>query len=245
VHGKINESLRLVNQVTAYNASHGNAETPLTAATLDSAIVEALFRDSKDKALTLIEAGLRRIPLSSLPPLERPYAALAQAYALAGRADLARAMLTEFERTAQSMPPSAAEQGRHSINSAIALAEKHYLDAAHESEATYVGVCGTCSSAVTGMAFDLARQPDSAIAAFTKFVGSTSLNGRFNTDGFFLAGSYKRLGELWEAKGDRAKAASYYAKFIDLWKDADPELQPKVTEVRKRLARLSETEPHS
>jgi eukaryotic-like serine/threonine-protein kinase len=245
VHGKIKESLRLVNQVTAYNASHGNAAAPLTAATLDSAIVEALFRDSKDKALALIEAGLRRIPLSSLPPLERPYAALAQAYALAGRADLARAMLTEFERTASSMPQSVAEQGRHAINSAIALAEKRYLDAAHESEATYVGVCGTCSSAVTGMAFDLAQQPDSAIAAFTKFVGSTSLNGRFNTDAFFLAGSYKRLGELWDAKGDRAKAASYYAKFIDLWKDADPELQPKVAEARKRLARLSETEPRS
>jgi hypothetical protein len=38
---------------------------------------------------------------------------------------------------------------------------------------------------------------------------------------------------------------NYYTKFIDLWKDADPDLQPKVTEVRKRLARLSETEPRS
>jgi thiaminase len=123
------------------------------------------------------------------------------------------------------------------------LAEHRYLDAAHESEATNVGVCGTCSSAITGQAYDLAQQPDSAIAAFTKYVESTSLNGRYTTDAFFLAGSYKRLGELWEAKGDRAKAANYYAKFIELWKDADPELQPKVAEVRKRLARLSETEP--
>jgi len=245
VHGKVNESLRLISQVAAYNASHGNPAAPLTAATLDSAIVEVLFHDSKDKALALIEAGLRRIPLSSLPPLERPYPALAQAYGLVGRADLARVMLAEFERNAASMPSRTAEQGRHSINNAIAMAEHRYLDAAHESEATSVGVCGSCTAAATGIAFDLAQQPDSAIAAFTRFVNSTSINGRFGTDGFFLAGSYKRLGELWEAKGDRAKAASNYTKFVELWKDADPDLQPKVAEVRRRLARLSETEPRS
>jgi tetratricopeptide (TPR) repeat protein len=243
VHGKVNESLRLVNQVAAYNATHGNPAAPFTAATLDSAIVEVLFRDSKAKALVLIEAGLRRTPLSSLPPLERPYVPLAEAYALAGRPDLARTVLTEFERIAPAMPYRAAREGRHSINSMIALAEHRYLDAAHESEATNVGVCGTCSAAVTGLAYDLAQQPDSAIAAFTKYVQSTSLNGRFSSDGFFLAGSYKRLGELWEAKGDRAKAATYYTKFLELWKDADPDLQPKVAEVRKRLARLGDTEP--
>jgi tetratricopeptide (TPR) repeat protein len=245
VHGKLNESLRLISQVAAYSAAHGSPVALLAAASLDSAIVEALFRESKTKALALIEAGLRRTPLSSLPPLERPYVSLAQAYALAGQPDLARTMLAEFERIAPTMPFRAASEGGHSINSVIALAEHRYLDAAHESEATNVGVCGTCSAPLTGMAFDLAQQPDSAIAAFTKYVESTSLSGRLNTDGFFLAGSYKRLGELWEAKGDRAKAASYYAKFIELWKNADPDLQPKVAEVRRRLARLSQTETRS
>ena len=65
------------------------------------------------------------------------------------------------------------------------------------------------------------------------------------SDAFTLAGSYKRLGELWEAKGDRGKAETYYAKFLDLWKDADLDLQPKVAEVRRRLARLSKAEPRS
>jgi hypothetical protein len=61
-------------------------------------------------------------------------------------------------------------------------------------------------------------------------------------DGLHLAGTYKRLGELYEAKGDREKAASYYLQFVTLWKNADPELQPKVAEVRRRLARLSDLE---
>jgi hypothetical protein len=30
--------------------------------------------------------------------------------------------------------------------------------------------------------------------------------------------------------------------FVDLWKNADPELQPKVTEVKQRLARLGDIE---
>ena len=70
---------------------------------------------------------------------------------------------------------------------------------------------------------------------YTKYVESTSLLGRFGNDGIFLAGAYKRLGELWEAKGDKVKAAGYYTKFVSMWKDADPELQPKVSEVRQRL----------
>jgi hypothetical protein len=122
------------------------------------------------------------------------------------------------------------------------MAEHRYLDSAHESEAADIGNCTICRLAPTGLAFDLAQMPDSAIAAFTKYVNSTSILQRYQFDRLFLAGSYKRLGELWEAKGDRAKAAHYYAKFLDLWKNADPALQPQVTDVRKRLARLSDVE---
>ena len=35
-----------------------------------------------------------------------------------------------------------------------------------------------------------------------------------------------------------AKAIEHYQKFVDLWKDADPELQPKVREARARLDAL-------
>jgi tetratricopeptide (TPR) repeat protein len=54
----------------------------------------------------------------------------------------------------------------------------------------------------------------------------------------WLAGSYKRLGELYEATGDLPKAVASLEKFIELWKDADPELQPKVRDARTRLDRI-------
>jgi hypothetical protein len=30
----------------------------------------------------------------------------------------------------------------------------------------------------------------------------------------------------------------YYGRFVELWKNADPELQPKVTEAKKAMAEL-------
>jgi tetratricopeptide (TPR) repeat protein len=53
-----------------------------------------------------------------------------------------------------------------------------------------------------------------------------------------LASSYKRLGELYEERGERAKAIEYYNSFVKLWSDADEELQEQVSEIRNRIARL-------
>ena len=39
---------------------------------------------------------------------------------------------------------------------------------------------------------------------------------------------------------DRKDAADYYNRFVELWKNADTELQPGVKEVRGRLARLAQ-----
>ena len=50
--------------------------------------------------------------------------------------------------------------------------------------------------------------------------------------------AYRRLGELYEAAGENEKAAEYYNEFVELWKDADPELLPQVEDVKNRIARL-------
>jgi tetratricopeptide (TPR) repeat protein len=58
-------------------------------------------------------------------------------------------------------------------------------------------------------------------------------------DVFDRAATFQRLGELYEARGDRPKAIEYYLKLTDLWKNADPELQPIVKDAHARIARLS------
>ena len=52
----------------------------------------------------------------------------------------------------------------------------------------------------------------------------------------------ERLGQIYEAKGNAEKAAENYRAFIELWKNADAELQPRVAEARRRLAKLNPVE---
>jgi hypothetical protein len=42
---------------------------------------------------------------------------------------------------------------------------------------------------------------------------------------------------LYEKKGSRDQAVSQYQKFLDIWKNADPDI-PEIAEAKKRLETL-------
>ncbi|HEX5963304.1 MAG TPA: BTAD domain-containing putative transcriptional regulator [Gemmatimonadales bacterium] len=54
----------------------------------------------------------------------------------------------------------------------------------------------------------------------------------------YLAPSHLRQAQIYDRRGERNLAARHYRRFIDLWRDADPELQPVVEGARSRLAAL-------
>ena len=57
--------------------------------------------------------------------------------------------------------------------------------------------------------------------------------------GIIFRGDAEELrGQIAEQRGDTATAIRGYRNFVALWKDADPELQPRVTAARAALARL-------
>jgi tetratricopeptide (TPR) repeat protein len=86
------------------------------------------------------------------------------------------------------------------------------------------------------IALDEAGQADSAITEFERYL--TFPDPGISTRRDYLAFTHKRLGELYEAKGNTIKALAHYQAFVDGWKNADPELQPEVSSVRAKIALL-------
>lgn len=88
--------------------------------------------------------------------------------------------------------------------------------------------------------------PDSALAAYSAYVETPSSSryqeGRRNpipNDPVLLALAEEHAALLADRLGDHEKAKQYYARFIKLWKDADPELQPRVRNAQRRLEQLT------
>lgn len=217
-------------------------ERGLPADYLNAAGVEALFdinlRNRPADGLQKISAAFARHPLSSMPASDRPYTGAAATYARAGRVDEARQMMAEYTR----LVPEGVRKGspnRHSALAEIARAERRYPDALAEYRAYHDEVgCAACGFFDEGSVFDLMHQQDSALIYYDRFV-TTPDPFRLWEDEFYLGPAYKRAGELHEARGDRAQALDDYNKFVDLWKNADAELQPVVRDVRGRIARLA------
>ena len=210
---------------------------------LDDAAMVAWFLNDTSRAIRSLDSLVAAGSLDSLPPsADLPVRVLTWTYARAGRAEKARLALARWEKTRKIVTSAGDSLARHGMQGEIALADRRYADASREfGAALSAGDCWTCWMPRLAAAYDLAGNADSAIAVFERYVSYPGM-GRPIDDGLFLAGSHKRLGELYEAKGDRQRAASHYTTFVELWKKADPELQPQVNEVRKRLARLSDVE---
>jgi hypothetical protein len=92
-----------------------------------------------------------------------------------------------------------------------------------------------------GTTWDRAGNADSAIVYIERSL-TTPYLGRLGLDASQRAMAHRRLGELYESKNDAANAARHYREFVRLWERADAQLQPKVAEIRRRLARLGDVE---
>jgi tetratricopeptide (TPR) repeat protein len=204
---------------------------------LDLATSEAVLVGRPEAAVRRVQDALARHPLDSLPPGNRPYASIAGFFATAGRADLAQAMVNAFARMAPDgirnanawTPFTAAllallrKDGRTALSS---------LDRAQE-----LFGCLTCVDLQRGQAYELLSQPDSALRMYERVANTPSLG--IEARQYQLPVALRRLGELYGERGNREKSLEYYGRFVDLWKDADPELQPLVTEARQAMARLA------
>jgi tetratricopeptide (TPR) repeat protein len=198
-----------------------------------------------------LDSAVAAIAFAKLPMVDRPYLFSAIVLARAGNPAKARAMIARYrsEMTDTSIR-RAQEAELHSALGEIALADRKPLDALVEFRRADVGYdglpaqeCAPCLPFNLARAFDAAGQPDSAVVMFERYLSTPYwLKTDAEMDPVRLPAIHERLGQLYESMGNTEKAIDHYRAFIELWKNADAELQPRVADARARLARLSSAE---
>ena len=239
IRGRIADGRRLDQEGYAMDEARGNPPGPFDRA-YDSSWVDIRHLEQRARGTQRLDAALATTKLRSIPVQNRRYIDFAIVYALGGRPDRARQILAEYnsEDTAYRRRN---EPWYHVALGEIALAEQRPLDAIREfrlGDRRPDGPrdsCPGCTFEMLSRAFDAANMQDSAIAAYTGYVTTPA---PFIWDEFSLARAHRRLGELHDANGDAPRAKRHYETFIELWKNADPPLQPLVQEARTRLAAL-------
>jgi tetratricopeptide (TPR) repeat protein len=257
IQGRLKRALSLYSDAGAANAAIGTRANPIADSTIATNMEIAALGESP-RGLQRMDALLSKTPLKSLAMEDRPYFAVATTYARLGHPEKARAVLAEFDRDVRDSVFKRMHQPLlHTALAEVALAENKPAEAVAEFRRGDMlpdgpaNECIICIFANLGRAFDAAQQRDSAIAMYESYL-KTPYTERMDVplfvefaepvDPIFRAGTQRRLAELYEAKGDTAKAVAHYREFIEQWKNADPELQPRVAEAKRRLTQLTPVE---
>ena len=249
LRGKLNDLQRYGKEAQAIAVTLGGTRPLPIMDSLNASFIDLMFHDDTTRATRRVDAMLATTDLSAIPFDQRPDLGIAAFYANAAEPQRARSVLAQYEsQIPDSTRGRLAVSDINEIRGVIALSEGRHQEAIQllwKADTTYDGPDGSCGICVLddiGWAWERAGVADSAIFYWEKYLG-TPYFGRQGFEGFTRPLIVKRLGELYDAKGDAPNAAKRYREFISLWERADPKLQPKVAEVRRKLSRLADVEP--
>jgi hypothetical protein len=247
LRGRMGDLLRYASQAQRLQQTLGQGSNAI-GDSLQLAFLDLVILDDTAKAVRRMDATLAKHDLRAMPVEQRPYGGLAAFYASAGQLRKAQTLLAQRDADmTDSVMRRVRQPERHAMLAYIARAERRYQDAIRElwrSDTTYDGPDGTCGVCIlddVASTWNDAGVTDSAIYYYEKFL-NTPFFGRQGLDAVPKPLILKRLGELYESKGDVANAARYYRDFIKLWEKADPPLQEKVADAKYRLSRLANVE---
>jgi len=243
--GRLREWLAYELEGTRNDSSVGRREPPVMSAIRQLRMRLTLGHDTA-RAVREFDAALAKNPLERLPAADRPYFDVASAYAAARRTDRARASLADYQREVLDTAMKRDEAPDvHRALSDIAWAEGRWADAVSEARLGDrksdgpAHPCAHCLPRQLAWIFADAGMPDSAIAQYEEY-RRTGIGGRKRTGPDLELDNelVESLAEMFLIKGDTTRAAQFYAEFIDRWKNADPELQPRVAAAREKLRRM-------
>jgi eukaryotic-like serine/threonine-protein kinase len=232
--GRLREGEKLSREALALSDKLGSSARYLASA-LRLAELELRYRKAPEKAIAIVDRALAKTTNAYLDDDVAMYDELAQFYAEAGRPARARELVVQSERSPLGKLRGLTPERRWSLGM-IAVAEGRERDGIPLLQlAARTTECAICVLPDLARAYDSNGQPDSALAVYELYT-TTPWEFRFETDAYELGWAFDRMGELYAARGDSAKAAAANEKLLALWKSADVELAPVITKVRRRAS---------
>jgi tetratricopeptide (TPR) repeat protein len=221
-----------------------------------AAWIDLMVRRSPAAALARLDSIAR--PLNKERPefFANQRLVSARLYTLANRPDSARGVIAQWDSARGSNP---ANPVLNQAKAALAVTQGRVADAVDlyrrgdrvGDGSSHRNICTNCLLLDLASVFEASNQADSAIAFYERFLGTTLYNPGPNNGPAWQsrfqmfwwtpineAWIHERLGALYEQAGDRQRAITHLEAFAELWKDADPELQPRVAAARTRIAQL-------
>jgi tetratricopeptide (TPR) repeat protein len=156
-------------------------------------------------------------------------------YAQAGDVSAADAIVAALDSAAGPTPTPDDQASAELLNGEVALARGDTQHAIEQLELAATRAPRPYFTEALARAYAKAGDVSRAIAEYEKVVEHVA----FGTEGqepWILA--HVELGQLYEAQGEYAKAIAAYQQFVDLWRDADPDLARSVDEIRSHIETL-------
>ncbi len=186
----------------------------------------------------LLEGDAFTQEIWELAAMEGAQIQLARFFLQAGQVQRAQAMFQEWNTLVTGPIPSWLEDQRDDLEALLWLEAGRTEDALRHFEAqTRAPNAGAQSHFVLGSAHFRLGNHARARDALLAYLDHPQLY-RLEPDGWTYPRALWKLAEAEETLGNPEAAARWYDAFAELWAEADPELQPRVEEARRRSQAL-------
>ncbi len=234
--GRYGRAARLAREIGDSAIASGDRGTAAYAAIVPAELASELGRTAdarRELAAALAGAAFRNIDDADVPLMD-----LGRIHALLGDAAAVRRDLKAFEALQPRMSWRPGDSTRWAGYQAQSEHRWREAAVAYAMSSSLAPACSPCGVFRSAQMWEAAGEPDSAIAYYRRGTDRPAIS-HDDEDALLYPLALRRLGDLYEQMGDRKAAIDWYGRFVDLWHDADPDLQPIVRDVRERLSRLT------
>jgi tetratricopeptide (TPR) repeat protein/TolB-like protein len=240
MHGQLRAALALTDSSVALFIESGSELMPYYG--LRTATWAAFAGGAPERARPVLRRMGDPSDFQPAPPFRHvALGFIAQVHALSGDVREATRLLAVMDSLVQSEDFHASGIGQH-VRAIVALQDgraEAALEHLRLAQAADYGLLHHPSRLLLGEAYaalgrlkEAAAQYDTLTSTYRLYFNDTGVYGPLRPIG------HERAGALYLALGDTTAAIQHLATFVELWKNADSELQPMVRGARERLAEL-------